>query len=107
MAYGMLAANIDNLAIAIGFFQNLNDLALRKSRLLHFALREAIFTRSSIFQWPCFTGRLHLEYEQIPMLDALSEALREYREESEGFFPEGSLKKNPHRHPQRKKGFQR
>jgi hypothetical protein len=56
----MLAANIDNLATAIGFFQNPNNLALRKSRLLHLALREAIFTRNLYFSMALFYGKATL-----------------------------------------------
>ena len=57
----MFTANIDNLATAIGLFQNPNDLALRKSRLLHLTLREAIFTRNLYFSMARFYGKTTLE----------------------------------------------
>ena len=44
------AANIGNLSAAVSLFQDPNNLALRESRLLHLALREAIFART-----PCFS----------------------------------------------------
>jgi hypothetical protein len=57
LAHAVFTANINNLSTAIGFFQNPNDLALRKSRLLHLAFREAIFTRNLYFSMARFYGK--------------------------------------------------
>jgi hypothetical protein len=66
--YTVFAANIDNLPTAIGFFQNPNNLALRKSRLLHFALREAIFSRNLYFLMALFYGEAAIPSVEIQNL---------------------------------------
>ena len=57
LANAVFAANIGNLATAVSLFQNPNDLALRKSRFLHLALHEAIFTRNLYFSMVLFYGK--------------------------------------------------
>jgi hypothetical protein len=54
LPHAVFAVNIDNLATAIGLFNNRNNLALQKLRLLHLAPHEAIFTRNFYFSMARF-----------------------------------------------------